>query len=84
MPPPMTDTEQKRLDAIHNERTKLLATWLNNVGVGCLIAGFLAPSIAASSVELPRAAWLILAQMIWFPIGVALHFMGRRVLGGLR
>jgi hypothetical protein len=80
----MSDDEQKRLDTIHNERVKLMATWMNNVGVGCVIAGFLAPSIGAAALELPKAAWLILAQMIWIPIGVALHFMGRRILGGLR
>jgi len=80
----MSDDEQKRLDTIHNERVKLMATWMNNVGVGCVIAGFLAPSIGAATLELPKAAWLILAQMIWIPIGVALHFMGRRILGGLR
>ncbi len=80
----MSDDEQKRLDTIHNERVKLMATWMNNVGVGCVIAGFLAPSIGAATLELPKAAWLILVQMIWIPIGVALHFMGRRILGGLR
>jgi hypothetical protein len=60
----MSDAEQKRLDAIHNKRVKLMATWMNNVGVGCMIAGFLAPSIAASGLEFPQAAWLILAQVI--------------------
>ena len=34
------------MSMIHNERTKLLATALNNVGVATLITGVVAPTVA--------------------------------------
>lgn len=78
------DAEQKRLATIHNERTKLTATWMNNVGVGCVIAGFLAPSLQAVISDRPHGPLLVIGFAIWFLIGVALHFMGRAILKGLK
>jgi hypothetical protein len=34
------------MSLIHNERTKLTATWFNTLGSGCVITGFVAPTIA--------------------------------------
>lgn len=38
----MTDDEK----LIHNERTKIMATWLNTLASGAIITGVLAPTIA--------------------------------------
>ncbi len=80
----MSDDEQKRLDLVHNERLKLTATWMNNVGVGCVVAGFLAPSLQAIASSNDNRAFLLAGFAVWFFIGVALHFMGRAVLKGLK
>jgi hypothetical protein len=54
------------MDAIHNERTKLIATPLNNLGVATVAGGILAPSIGYfyGSAALNTGGW-------WFMIAVA-------------
>lgn len=72
-------------DAIHNERTKLAATWLNTVAAGTVVAGVIAPSAAmltgVLSAGLP--AYLVFAGA-WVLAGAALHWMGQRVLENLK
>ena len=33
---------------IHTERTKLMAAALNNLGVGCILAGAIAPTVSGA------------------------------------
>ena len=80
----MSDAEQKRAETVRNERTKLTATWLNNVGVGCVIAGFLAPSLQAMASGSVQGIWALAGFTSWLFMGIALHFMGRAILTRLR
>lgn len=68
---------------IHNERTKLTATWLNGVAVAILAVGGFAPMFTAIysghiSLLLPIGA------AICFALSIALHYWARRTLKGLR
>jgi len=46
---------------IHNERIKLLAMALNNLGVGAILAGIVAPLVNGTLRQPgPMIAWLIL------------------------
>ncbi len=65
------------------ERTKLSATFLSNLGLAIIVAGFVAPLAAygfrtTSSPPSDRAA--VLLSLIWLTVGVALHFMARFLL----
>ena len=66
---------------IHNERTKLTANWLN------AITGVVAPSIAVLfqlSMGIGVSPLLLVAASgVWLSSGIALHLLGRKVLGRL-
>jgi hypothetical protein len=73
-------------ELVHNERTKLLATGLNNLGVTSIATGLLAPVVAHLYGTVPdvgpeRAAALFL---LWVSVGGLLMGFARDVLGGLR
>ncbi|TXM66295.1 hypothetical protein FV226_23765 [Methylobacterium sp. WL12] len=71
------------MSLIHNERTKLSATWLNSIAAAAVAVGGIAPSIAAVTGTLSPllAAGLVL---FWFLVGAGLHFTARAILGRLR
>jgi hypothetical protein len=71
---------------IHNERTKLTATWLNGVAIALMAVGGFAPTISylAATVSAPSPEWLTTTSAACFGFSVALHFMARKVLGRLR
>jgi hypothetical protein len=48
---------------IHNERTKLLATALNNLGVGCILAGVIVPTVNGQVADIAHVA-------LWLAFGV--------------
>jgi hypothetical protein len=55
------------MHAVHNARVQLFATALNNLGVGAILAGIVAP-LVNRTVGDPRyiAAWLIFgADLLW-------------------
>jgi hypothetical protein len=64
---------------IHNERTKLLATVVNNLAVAFAVAGFVAP---AASGQLVGVGPFIVA-VAWLGIGAGLHSLALAILGGL-
>ena len=66
--------------AIRNERTKLLATTLNNAALAFVIGGIIAPAITGNLV----LGWHTLATLVWVGLGVCLHLSARAVLGRLR
>lgn len=68
------------MDLIHNERIKLLATFLNSCGVAVLGVGGLSPLILmiSNGGELRRG--LILISVICILTAIGLHYMGSRVL----
>ena len=66
------------------EQTKLLATWLNNLGSNLIIVGFAAP-LASFMVGLTQwSAPASFVMVVYAVAGVLLHRAGDFVLGGLR
>jgi len=62
---------------IHNERTKLLASALNNLGVGAIITGIVGPLVndhVGSAVQ----------TLEWFLLGANLMAAAQGLLGRLR
>ena len=71
---------------IPEERRKLTATWLNSIGSGAIVTGFIAPTVA-TALNLgttPPGAAVILVSLAWLTAGCALHWLARRALGGRR
>jgi hypothetical protein len=63
------------LHAIHNARAQLLATALNNLGVGAVLAGVIAPTINGSVGDAAHiVAWLVLGADL---IALAQIMLGR-------
>ncbi|MGD0109226.1 MAG: hypothetical protein ABSC06_35090 [Rhodopila sp.] len=62
---------------IHNERTKLLATALNNIGVGAILAGIVTPMIRG---DINAVASFV----VWLVIGLDFLWLAYIVLGRLR
>jgi hypothetical protein len=70
------------MSLVQNEKAKLRATFLNNVGVGCITAGVIAPTFALllTQAVLSRTVIIVLISVIWFLIGLLLHFIGQATL----
>ena len=72
---------------IHNERTKLTATWLNTLATALVAAGVFAPAVALlyglSQVSVSTVFMVALA-MSCLGFGIGLHVVGRRLLGRLQ
>ena len=72
---------------VHNERTKLTATWFNTLAAAFIAAGAVAPlaavlyGLSALPVELGRLLTLAPACVV---VGCAIHFTARAQLGRLR
>jgi hypothetical protein len=65
------------MHAIHNARIQLLATALNNLGVGAAIAGIVAPLVNGTVGDLAHIG-------AWLALGADLVAMAQVVLGRLR
>ncbi len=68
--------------AIINERVKLSATYLNNLGVSLFAVGFLAPMVSilsdpAKTIDLK----LVIASLVCIIFSAVLHLLGRAFLG---
>ncbi|BCP53250.1 hypothetical protein K32_18670 [Kaistia sp. 32K] len=73
------------MKTVHNERTKLLATALNNLGVAIWATAVLTPtaSLLYGTGNATIGAWWLGIAAIWFLLGVALHLLARAILGRL-
>jgi len=74
-------------DEIFNEKQKNLATWLNQVATAILTAGCFVPAFQAIFNIMPQTADSGLVYgfaVICIVIAVALHWVGRALLGTLR
>ena len=73
------------MSLIHNERTKLTATYLNGVAIALFAVGSLAPIFSyAFSPSSAQPLWLVAsAAAICLGASVALHWAARRILKGL-
>ena len=71
---------------VHNERTKLLATALNNLGVATVATGIIAPAIGFlyGSEAMQTNGWWLLIGVAWLLAGSSLHFLAWIVLGRLK
>ena len=72
---------------IHNERTKLTATWLSALATAIMTAGTLAPLVAVIyglSTPVIGSAYLVMLAAACFMIGVALHLCARMFLRRLQ
>ena len=72
---------------IHNERTKLTATWFNGLATALVAAGGFAPlaAMAYGISELRLGALYVVAVMLSCAGGgLFLHWVGRGFLGRLR
>lgn len=82
------DSPSKRDTLVHNERTKLRATALNSIAITSIAAGFVTP-LAAVAFGVPGAAArrlvpTMIAAVAFFLVGVGLHLLAIRLLGGLK
>jgi hypothetical protein len=64
-------------DPVDYERTKLTATWVNNIAVAFVIGGFVAPAVNG---QLDGAGHFVVS-ILWVGIGGGLHALGRAILG---
>ena len=65
------------MSLIHNERIKLLASALNNLGIGAIIAGIVAPMVNGTLADFAHLA-------TWLMLGGDLIVMAQVVLGRLQ
>jgi hypothetical protein len=65
------------MHTIHNARIQLLATAVNNLGVGAVVAGFVAPLVNGSVGDLAHIG-------LWFALGADLMAMAQMILGRLQ
>ncbi len=73
------------MSLIHNERTKLTATYLNGLAIALFAVGALSPLVAVLNAPGRAAPWGTVALMtICILASAALHWMARTVLGRLR
>jgi hypothetical protein len=74
------------MSLVENERTKLLATALNNLGVATVITGAVAPSVAALYGATPPGTghWWFLVAGGWLMAGFGLHVLAQVNLGRLK
>jgi hypothetical protein len=68
------------MDLIHNERIKLLATFLNGVGVAVLAVGGLSPLFSVLSGTGEIRAVVMVSSGICILTAFGLHYSGSRVL----
>jgi hypothetical protein len=64
---------------VYNERVKLLATTLNNLGLAFAIGGFVAPLMSGRLL-----GWSAVVPAAWFCLAGALHLSAQIVLGRIR
>ncbi|HSI41550.1 MAG TPA: hypothetical protein VLA00_13485 [Xanthobacteraceae bacterium] len=74
------------MSLVHNERTKLTATLMNNVAAAMFITGGIGPIVTLSyGLPGPSGGWSALSiTAIWISSGSAIHYMARRLLKGLK
>ena len=77
------------MDLIHNEQMKLLATWLNSIGVASVAVGVLTPSAAflyglGNAPAFAATGTVGSIALVYLVIGAGLHYAARLVLRSLR
>lgn len=70
---------------VHNERTKLLATALNNIAVATLATAIIAPvaGLLYGSSSMASSWWPVVG-LVWMVMRASLHVAAHYVLGRLQ
>lgn len=71
--------------AVHNERTKLFAGFVNALAIAVIAVGVLAPVIAAlggGGAQAPQVTWI--SALTFGLLGLALHGTAHYILGWLK
>jgi hypothetical protein len=76
--------EDTRTAFVKNERLKLLATFVNGMGIAMFAVGVLAPMISDIGLSSERGSLAVLSTIICFVGAFALHYLGSTILRGLR
>ena len=73
-------------DKIHDERTKLTATFVNGLAVAIFAVGGLAPTLNLISGQTPLGSWtaVLIFAVTCYILSGALHLLARRTLKGMR
>lgn len=71
------------MSLVHNERTKLTATYINGVAIAVFAVGSFAPAIASLNNTSSLLSVGNLVVVICLGASGALHFLARRTLKGL-
>src|SRR5947208_2580482 len=74
------------MNLIHNERTKLFATALNNSAVATIVTAIVAPIVGFlyGSPNPAATAWWPLIGAAWLLVGLGLHVLDKSRLGDSR
>ena len=75
------------MSLVHNERTKLTATAVSNLGLAFGVAGFVAPAVSFSFgfAAAPEGSAVALAvSLTWLSTGVVIPVVARLILRSLR
>lgn len=72
------------MSLIHNERIKLLATYLNGVGIAIFAVGGFAPIISSIYSQAGPTLILLFASLICFFVSAVLHYVASTVLKRLK
>lgn len=79
----MTDLDKLTI-TIHNERTKLTATWLNGISIAMYAVGGLTPMFSSIYNSGGPGILVAIGTVICFFAATALHLLARRTLKGLK
>jgi hypothetical protein len=74
------------MSLLENERTKLVATALNNTAVATIVTAVIGPIAGAFygfANTAPNRSWFLIGAL-WFLIGIGLHLLGQLALRRLR
>lgn len=77
-------SRELKMSLVHNERTKLTATFLNGIAIAIFAVGAFAPAISSFSVSYGPSAEVRTTALICIVVASALHLLARAVLRGLR
>ncbi len=72
------------MSLIHNERTKLTATYFNGAAISIFAVGGFAPVITGLGIGLEKiTASSAITSLVCISASIVLHFVARRILKGL-
>ncbi len=72
------------MSLVHNERTKLTATYLNGLAIALFAVGSLSSLFTGLNSATGRSALMGVLVGLCIPVSVALHWGARLVLRGLK